>query len=186
MKRELVDRLAIADTSETFPAATVFPVLFLEAPASAVPVLLHAGLTGVNSEATQLGSFSQAALELSEAGEGGEPDNVVPQPDRLLATGQPTDDRPEKRGSTGRPEVDDRGTDVLARQRERLLGFRPQLAVPAGVIEGVSEPRGQADLRQNGLDELAASPLFRSQRGRGGGVERLGADRLVEGPDRLA
>lgn len=82
--------------------------------------------------------------------------------------------------------MDDRGTDVLAGQRERLVGFRPEFGVPAGVIEGVSEPRGQAGLLQKGLDELAASPFFRSQRGRGGGVERLGTDRLVESPDRLA
>jgi hypothetical protein len=76
---KLVDRpSAIAGTSETFPAAAVFPVLFLEASASAVPVFLDAGLAGVNSEAAQLGPFSQAALELGEAGEGGEPDNVVP------------------------------------------------------------------------------------------------------------
>jgi hypothetical protein len=59
----------------------VFAVLFLEAPASAVPVLLDAGLAGANAEAAQLRSFSQAALELGETGEGGEPDNVVPQPD---------------------------------------------------------------------------------------------------------
>jgi hypothetical protein len=82
--------------------------------------------------------------------------------------------------------VDDRGADVLAGQRERLVGFRPEFAVPAGVIEGVSEPGGQAGLLQQGLDELAASPFLRSQRGRGSGVERPGADRLVEGPDRLA
>jgi hypothetical protein len=56
----------------------LFAVLFLGAPASAVPVLLDAGLAGVNAEAAELGSFSQAALELGEAGEGGEPDNVVP------------------------------------------------------------------------------------------------------------
>ena len=101
----------------------MFPVLFREAAASAVPVLLDAGLAGVDAEAAQLGSFSQAPLELGEAGEGGQPDHVVPQPDRLLAGGQPTDDRPEKRGSAGRPEVDDRGTDVLAGQRERLVGL---------------------------------------------------------------
>ena len=82
--------------------------------------------------------------------------------------------------------MDDRGTDVLAGQRERLVGFRLQFAVPAGVIEGGGERRGQAGLLEKGLDELAAAPFFRSQRGRRGGVERLGADRLVEGPDRLA
>ena len=87
----------------------MFSVLFREAAASAVPVLLDAGLAGVDSEAAQLGPFSQAALELSEAGEEGEPDHVVPQPDRLLVAGQPADDRPEKCGSAGRPEVDDRG-----------------------------------------------------------------------------
>ena len=82
-------------------AATVFPVLFLQAPASAVPVLLDAGLAGADAEAVQLGSFSQAALELGEAGERGEPDNVVPQPDRLLVSREPADDRPEKRGPPG-------------------------------------------------------------------------------------
>src|SRR5260370_23831462 len=73
--------------------------LFLEAPASTVPVFLNAGLAGANAEAAQLGPFPQAALELGEAGEGGEPDDVVPQPDRLRVTGQPADDRPEEGGS---------------------------------------------------------------------------------------
>ena len=151
-----------------------------------MPVLLDAGLARVNPEAVQLGSFSQAALELGEAGEGGEPDNVVPQPDRVLVTGQPADDRPEERGPVGRPEVDDRGTDVLAGQRERLVGFGPQFTVPVGVIEGIGQRGGQSGPLEQRLDELAASPFFRSQCGRGCGVERLGADRLVQGPDRLA
>ena len=69
---------------------------------------------------------------------------------------------------------------------ERLVGFRPQFTVPAGVVEGAGEPGEQTDPLKQRPDELAAAPFFRSQRGRGGGVERLGADRLVEGPDRLA
>jgi hypothetical protein len=47
----------IAGTSRAIPA-TVFSVLFREAAASAVPVLLDAGLAGVDAEAAQLRSFS--------------------------------------------------------------------------------------------------------------------------------
>jgi hypothetical protein len=91
----------IAGASGAFPAAAVFSVLFLEAWASAVPVLLGAGLAGVDSEAAQLGTFSQAALELGEAGEGGEADYVVPQPGRLLAGGQPLMTGPVNAGPRG-------------------------------------------------------------------------------------
>jgi len=80
--------------------------------------------------------------------------DVVPQPDCLLVNGQPADDRPEKRGSAGRPEVDDRGADVLAGRRERLVGFRPQFAIPAGVIEGAGEPGGKPAWLSRGSTNL--------------------------------
>jgi hypothetical protein len=75
--------------------------LVLGASAAAVPVLLDADLVGVDSEAPQLGPFAQAALELAEAGEASEADDVVPEPGCVGFVGQAADDRPEERHTIG-------------------------------------------------------------------------------------
>jgi hypothetical protein len=49
-----------------------------DAAAPAVPVFLYSGLAGFHTEAAQLGSLAEAALEFGEAGETGQADNVVP------------------------------------------------------------------------------------------------------------
>src|SRR5271156_1253680 len=111
--------------------------LFLGASAAAVPVLLQADVVGVDPEAAQLGSFAQAALELGEAGEASEADDMVPEPGGVGFVGQAAYDRPEERHAVGGLEVDDGGSDVPARQSQRLLGFPLQFCVERGVFEGV-------------------------------------------------
>src|SRR4051812_5642289 len=97
---------------EGFP----FHRLLLVSPAPAVPVLLHSHLAGFDTEAAQLRSLSQTALQLGEPGEAGQAHDVIPQPHRVLLGGQPADDRPEKGHTRGWLEVDDRRADVLARE----------------------------------------------------------------------
>src|SRR6202012_3296844 len=89
--------------------------------AAGLPVLLRPRVTGLKAEAAQLGTRTQAPLELGEAGKGGQRGDVVPQPDRFLRAGQPADHRPEEGGATGRAELDDRRPDVAAGQCQRLL-----------------------------------------------------------------
>src|SRR5271169_246007 len=103
---------------------------FFEAPAAAMPVLLDASRIGGHAEARQLRPFAQAAFQFGESGEAGQADNVVPQWAGLLLTGQPTDHRAEERHTGGWAEVNDRGADILAGQRERFSGFAAELGVP--------------------------------------------------------
>jgi hypothetical protein len=76
------DRASAGADSVTVPAGMVasrfqaVPLLLLPA-AAAVPVLLNAGLVGSDAEAGQLRALAQAALEFGEAGESGQPDDVV-------------------------------------------------------------------------------------------------------------
>jgi hypothetical protein len=65
--------------------------------AAGVPVLLRAGGPGFDVEGAQLRPLAQAPLELGEAGEAGQPGDVVPEPDGVLRAGQPADDRAEER-----------------------------------------------------------------------------------------
>ena len=99
-----------------------------------MPVLLDADLVGVDAEATQLGPFAQAAFELGEAGEAREADDVVPEPGGVGFVGQAADDRSEERHTIGGLEVDDGGSDVPARQTQRLIGFPLQFGVYGGVV----------------------------------------------------
>src|SRR3954471_15847622 len=82
---------------EGFP----FPRLLLASPAPAVPVLLHSHVAGFDTQAAQLRSLPQTALQLGEPGEAGQAHDVVPQPHRVLLGGQPADDRPEKATPVG-------------------------------------------------------------------------------------
>src|SRR6202034_1088498 len=93
-------------------------VLRLGPAAPAVPVLLDACLAGPYAEAGQLGTFPQAALELGEAGESGEANDVVPQCSGFGFVRKSADDRPEEGHPCRRLEVDDRRTDVFTGERQ--------------------------------------------------------------------
>src|SRR5260370_22035234 len=77
---------------------------------------------------------------------------------------------PKKAVPPRRAEVDDRGADVLARQGERLVGFRAQFAVPAGVLQGGGEPGGQSGPLERRLDGRNASPPLRAPPGGASGA----------------
>src|SRR5258708_21116496 len=127
----------------------------LGAPVAGLPVFLDAGLAGIHAEAAQLGPFTQAALELGEAREAGQPDHVVPQRAGLGLAGQAADHRAEERHPGRRLELDDRRPDVLAGQRERLVGLTLDLGVERGVVQGAGQLRRQAGV---GRDRLRRSP----------------------------
>ena len=109
-----------------------------------MPVLLEAGLAGCDAEAGELGAFAQAALQLGEAGESGQADDVVPEPGRVGFAGEPADDGAEERDTVRWLEVDDRGADVLACQGESLVGLVAQSGVEGLVVQRVGELGGEA------------------------------------------
>src|SRR3954464_5411219 len=139
---------------EGFPS----PRLLFVSPPPAVPVLLHSHLAGFDTQAAQLRSLPQTALQLGEPGEAGQAHDVIPQPHRVLLGGQPADDRPEEGHTRGWLEVDDRRADVLAREGQRLVGLRPDLLVERRVVEGAREIRRQAGLPQQWLEEGPCDP----------------------------
>jgi hypothetical protein len=98
------------------------PLLFGTS-AAAVPVLLDADLVGLQTEAGELGPLAQTALQLGEAGETCQPDDVIPQLAGMGLVGQTADHRTEERGALGRLELDDRSADILARQTQGLVGL---------------------------------------------------------------
>jgi hypothetical protein len=56
--------------------------------------------------------------------------------------------------------VQDRRADVLAGQRQRLGGLRPDLVVTGLVIQGLGQVGRQPGSEQDRLDELAGVPLL--------------------------
>lgn len=83
--------------------------------------------------------------------------------------------------------MDDRGSDVLAGQRESFLGFSVQLGVVGGVLQRVGQLQRQPCLGQCWFQE-ATGPAVAAVAvcGVWGGVEHSGPDRRVERSDRGA
>jgi len=109
----------------------------------------------VDAEAAQLRAFAGAALEFGEAGECGQPDDVVPEADGAFGAGPAADDRAEESDSAGWLELDYRGADVAAGQGQGVVGLGLQLGVPAGVVQRAGQAGRQACLFQQRLGELA-------------------------------
>jgi hypothetical protein len=121
-------------------------------PASRVPVFLRPCGAGRDAEAAQLGPLVQAPLELSEAGEGGQGRDVVPQPDGVLGTGEPADHRAEESRAVRRAEMDDRRANVPAGQCQRLLALGANLLVPPRVVQRVRQAGRPARVTSGSTD----------------------------------
>ena len=94
-----------------------------------MPVLLHADRTLFDAKSDQLWLLAEAALELGEPGEDGQPDHIVPQLDSELFIQQPTDHRAEEGEAVRGPEVQDRSSDVLSGEGKCLVGIGLGLGV---------------------------------------------------------
>ena len=139
----------------------------------------------------QLGGSRRLRLSSAKPGNGRQPNHVVPQlARRRPSSGSRLITGPEERDPARRLEVQDRGADVLAGQRQRLLGLRPHLVVERGVVERVGQLGWQTGLRAISAPERPRSRArapTRRQRIDVRGVSKIRrADRCVQRPDRVA
>lgn len=110
---------------------------------------------------------------------------MVPQRRGLVLVGQPADHRPEEGDTPGRFEVDDRRTDVLARQGQCLVGLGLDLGVAGRVVEGVGERRRQAGFGERVGGEAGGALPAGGLAFVGAGFEDARAEGRVERADRL-
>ena len=103
----------------------------LQPPAARLPLLTTPTSSSATPRARSWGSSRRLRLSSAKPGNRARPTTWSHSSHGLVRRGQPADHRAEERGAVRRLEVQDRRADVLARQRERLVGLGLDLLVPA-------------------------------------------------------